>query len=303
MSYKLPARPLLSIRPLLFIRFLFPIRPLRSTQNLIPTIALLASALLTFTFVHLEKSPSSFVEILNKSDYQRILDSQGKIINLNYNQGLNTTHNLNLDEIPKNLQRLFLLAEDKNYYKHSGVDWVARLSATLQNIKSGRVIRGASTITEQIIRILKPRRRSLWSKYLETIEAYRIESRFSKDEILEFYLNQVPYASNRRGVAQAAEFYFSRDLHTLNLKENLALAVMARSPSRLNPLRNLEILEKKVATLAQQALEHGLIDEAEFRGLSEDGMEVLTPSKLLSPLPLSILLKVKEVGVRLLRPH
>ena len=76
--------------------------------------------------------------------------------------------------------------------------------------------------------------RKVWSRWLEGFEAGRLEGQFSKEEIFEFYLNQVPYAANRRGVAQAAHYYFDRDLTTLSRKEMLALAVLVRAPSRMD---------------------------------------------------------------------
>ena len=102
---------------------------------------------------------------------------------------------------------------------------------------------GASTITEQVVRMLHPRPRTVWSRWLEGIEAARLEKRFSKSEILEFYLNQVPYGHQRRGVVEAARFYFDRDPATLNAKESLALAVLVRAPSGLDLKQQLESLE------------------------------------------------------------
>ena len=105
-------------------------------------------------------------------------------------------------------------------------------------MKSGRAVRGASTISEQVVRMLHPRPRTVWSRWLEGWEARELERRFTKNEILEFYLNQVPYASNRRGVQQAASYYFARDLATLSKKEMLALAVLVRAPTRFDLKRD-----------------------------------------------------------------
>jgi len=119
-------------------------------------------------------------------------------------------------------------------YQHSGPDWRARIHAGWQNVLARRVVRGASTITEQCVRMLHPRPRTPWSRWVEGFEATMLEQQFSKAEILEFYLNQVPYSHQRRGVTQAARYYFDRDLDTLSLREMLALAVLVRSPSRLD---------------------------------------------------------------------
>ena len=139
---------------------------------------------------------------------------------------------------PLFLQQAFIVSEDKRFYEHGGIDRLARFHALWQNAKAFGAVRGASTITEQVVRMWHPRKRSLWSRFLEGIEATRLEKKFSKADIFEFYLNQVPYAGNRRGVFQAARACFDRDLDTLSRKEMLALAVMVRAPSRLNLQEN-----------------------------------------------------------------
>ena len=107
----------------------------------------------------------------------------------------------------------------------------------------------------------RPRPRTLWSRWLEGFEAARLEKVFSKSQILECYLNQVPYGARRRGVVQAARYYFDRNLDTLSLKEILALAVMVRAPGRLDVHKNPGILEKPILRLAQQLLIQNLVDK------------------------------------------
>ncbi len=144
-----------------------------------------------------------------------------------------------MHEIPQLLQNAVIESEDRQFWSHGGVDWLARVHALAQNLRAMRGMRGASTITEQVVRMLHQRPRTVWSRWLEGIEAGRLEERFSKSEVLEFYLNQVPYGHQRRGIVEAARFYFDRDPATLNVKETLALAVLVRAPSGLDPrLRN-----------------------------------------------------------------
>ena len=160
-----------------------------------------------------------------------------------------------LHDIPPLLQKAFVASEDRRFYEHQGVDWEARFMALFQNIHSFRAVRGASTITEQVVRLWRPRPRNLWSRWLEGFEALRLEKAFSKEQILECYLNQVPYAAKRRGVVQAALYYFDRDPDTLNPKEILALAVMVRAPGRLNPHEDAKRLEKPILRLARRMLQ------------------------------------------------
>jgi penicillin-binding protein 1C len=162
---------------------------------------------------------------------------------------------------------MFILAEDKRFYEHNGPDWRARGQAMWQNMMALRVVRGASTISEQTMRILHQRRRNFWSRWLEGFEATRLEARFSKADLLEFYLNQVPYASQRRGVVQAARYYFDRTLDTLNIKEMMALAVLIRSPSRLDLRRGTTKIEAPLARFAERLLEVGMITKADYQNI------------------------------------
>ena len=149
---------------------------------------------------------------------------------------------------------------------HGGVDWPARVHALAQNLRAMKGVRGASTITEQVVRMLHPRPRTVWSRWLEGIEAARLENRFSKSEILEFYLNQVPYGHQRRGVVEAARFYFDRDPATLNVKESLALAVLVRAPSGLDLKQRNKSLERRLSKLAAHMRDKGLLSEARISG-------------------------------------
>ncbi|MCP4701440.1 MAG: penicillin-binding protein 1C [Gammaproteobacteria bacterium] len=197
----------------------------------------------------------------------QVLDRNGVPLTITYQNRWNIHDYVPLHRIPRALQQIFLLAEDKRFYSHSGVDWRARIHAMQQNIMAGRVVRGASTITEQCVRMVHPRPRTFWSRWVETFEAARLEQRFSKAAILEFYLNQVPYAHQRRGVVQAARHYFDRDLDTLNTKEMLATAILVRSPSRLDLRRGTAEIQKPLAWLLERMLKPGMISRAEYKAL------------------------------------
>jgi penicillin-binding protein 1C len=181
-----------------------------------------------------------------------------------YQNRWNIHSHISLHDIPYFLQQAFLVSEDQRFYHHKGVDWPARLHAIFQNLKALDSIRGASTISEQIIRMWHPRPRTLWSRWLEGIEAGRLVKKFSKNEILEFYLNQVPYAGRRRGVVQAARDFFDRDPDTLNITELLALVVMVRAPTRLDVRKNPQRLLRSIERLADRLLKYGIIDRGQY---------------------------------------
>ncbi len=180
----------------------------------------------------------------------QLLDRHMKPITITYKNHWNMHDIVRLYEIPEFLQQAFIISEDKRFYDHHGVDWTARLHAVWQNIIAVGKVRGASTISEQTIKMLHPRSRTIWTRWLEGWEAVQLEKRFSKNEILEFYMNQVPYSAQRRGVVQAARYYFDRDLETLNQQEMMTLAVLVRAPSRLDPIKHPEAAESAVERLA-----------------------------------------------------
>ncbi|MEG1825169.1 MAG: biosynthetic peptidoglycan transglycosylase, partial [Cloacibacillus sp.] len=109
--------------------------------------------------------------------------------------------------------------EDRRFYSHMGVDLPAIFRALRQNIENGRVVSGASTITSQVIRLSVERKRTPVNKILEFIQATALESRLTKEEILEIYLNSVPFGGNTRGVEAAARTWFGKPAKELSLAE------------------------------------------------------------------------------------
>ncbi|MCK5524557.1 MAG: transglycosylase domain-containing protein [Thiomargarita sp.] len=223
----------------------------------------------TFLFWKTVTSLAPVPETLSVADSTiqkvQILDRHGTPLIITYQNEWNIHDYVPLHEIPELLQQIFILAEDKRFFEHHGPDWQARWHALWQNLKSLEVVRGASTMSEQTVRILHPRPRTFWSRWLEGFEATRLEARFSKADILEFYLNQVPYFSQRRGVVQAARHYFDRDLETLNIKEMMALAVLVRAPTRLDLRRGTEEIKTPIARLAERLLALNIITKADYK--------------------------------------
>ncbi len=181
----------------------------------------------------------------------QLLDRHLKPITITYKNHWNIHNIVPLHEIPEFLQQAFITSEDKRFYKHQGVDWIARFHAVWQNIVAMANVRGASTLSEQTIKMFHPRPRTIWTRWLEGWEAKQLEKQFSKNEILEFYLNQVPYSAQRRGVVQAARFYFGRDLDTLNQQEMMTLAVLVRAPSRFDPIKHPNTAKPAIQRLAK----------------------------------------------------
>ena len=226
------------------------------------------------TLADLSPLPDGLPPLGEKEREPRFVDRRGELLSVTYENHWNLHDRVPLHEVPTILVEAFVTAEDKRFYTHHGVDWTARLHAAWTNVTSFRAVRGASTITEQAVRMIHPRPRTLWSRWMEGFEAMRLERRFEKAEILEFYLNQVPYARMRRGVKQAAREYFDRDLDTLSPKETLALAVLVRSPSRLDLRKGTAAIEKPVERLAARLHALGALSDLELGQIRTEPLRV-----------------------------
>ncbi|MGH8224655.1 MAG: transglycosylase domain-containing protein [Gammaproteobacteria bacterium] len=220
------------------------------------------AALATFTWRDLAPLPESLPPKTVQVAAQ-ILARDGTPLSASYDGRFNRAAELSLVRIPSLLRKAFVASEDRHYWTHGGSDWRARFAALWQNLRARHVVRGASTIGEQAARILTPRPRSYWSHWLAGIEAGRLIHRFGRAKVLEFYLNQVPYGAQRRGVEQAARYYFTSDVAALDPAEQLALAVLVRSPVAYDPRRHPQALRRAVNALAQRMHKEGVINAAE----------------------------------------
>jgi penicillin-binding protein 1C len=226
------------------------------------------------------KTPSLAIRnMVTPGERFAVLDRQGEPLGISFQTRFNMMDVQPLHQIPDILRKAFISAEDRRFFQHNGIDWSARLAALWQDMRIGRKARGASTISEQVVRIVNPRPRTLWSRWLEGFEAMQLEQKYSKGEILEFYLNQVPYAANRRGIAQAARYYFNRDLHTLTEKEMLALAVLPRAPSALDLYQNPAAIEPALNRLAEAMEKRGELPVGEAKNLVPQNLALEPPNQ------------------------
>jgi len=225
------------------------------------------------TLGNLKPVADSLHDIVSRTQNIRIVDRSGVPLGISYQNRWNSFDHIPLYEIPAFLKDTFVISEDQHFFTHQGVDWGARFSALFQMFKQGHAVRGASTITEQVVRLINPRPRTLWSRWLEGFEAMMLERGTSKAEILEFYLDQVPYAANRRGIVQAARYYFARDLSTLNQKEMLALVVLVRAPTAYDLYKNPEKIEGAVRRLAVLMQKAGKISAQDIAAISAQNIK------------------------------
>lgn len=209
--------------------------------------------LLAFFFLFLRFSPYPALYAFKERPIStRIYDGSGELIQIIALENGIRREFLALSEIPDFLQESFIEAEDRHFYSHHGIDFAAILRAAFQNISEARTVSGASTITMQLARIIRPnQKRTIFVKGREALDALRLEARLSKEEILELYLNNVPFGFNTEGVASAARYFFSKEANDLSKEESCCLAVIPRRPSLYNPITNPENCAKAAAELSR----------------------------------------------------
>ncbi len=140
-----------------------------------------------------------------------------------------------LAELDPQIIQAFVAIEDRRFYRHGGIDFRSVVRAVRDNIRAGRVVSGASTITMQLARMLQPSDRTLWGKVRQTLWALRLEQHLTKQQILEQYLNRVPLGEAALGVPAAAAVYFDAEPARLSLGQAALLAGIAQAPSVDNP--------------------------------------------------------------------
>lgn len=169
-----------------------------------------------------------------------------------------------IKSIPKSLIEAFIAAEDKNFYTHPGVDIPSIIKALFRNINNisrGKRISGASTITQQVVKnFLLTSERSFERKIKEAILSYMISKTFSKDRILELYLNQVFLGKGAYGVASAAQIYFNKSVDELTIAESAYIAALPKAPSTYDPKKNYDRSKDRRDYVINRMLEDGYID-------------------------------------------
>ena len=211
--------------------------------------------------VYITYDPKKLVEEINYSKV--VLDRKGEILSVFLNN--EEEFHIKYDgEVPETLKTAVINYEDKKFYSHSGVDYPRILKSFFNNM-TGRKKMGASTISMQVVKLLEPKKRTYFNKLVEVVKAYKLESEFSKEEILKIYLNNVPYGSNIVGYSGAIKMYFNKEVKDLSYAEATLLAVLPNSPGILNLKKNNDKLETKRNRLLKTLLDRKLIDERQYK--------------------------------------
>lgn len=169
-----------------------------------------------------------------------------------------------LSKIPVDLQNAVIAIEDQRFFKHWGADLHAIARAMLANLKHGQIVEGGSTITQQLAKALfLTREKTIERKIKELLLSIQLEKNYTKEEILQLYLNQIYFGQGAYGVQEAANIYFGKDVQELNLAESAMLAGLPRAPNMYSPFVDIARAYRRRATALHRMVERGFITEEE----------------------------------------
>jgi penicillin-binding protein 1C len=178
-----------------------------------------------------------------------------------------------LHEITPQLKKAIIFKEDKYFRYHFGINPVSVARALVYNILKGKRTSGASTITMQVARLLVPKKRTYWNKFKEMLKAIQLEWHLSKDEILQLYLNLVPYGSNIEGVKSASIIYFGKAPNHLSIAEITALSIIPNRPVSLKPVDNKDYIIQERNKWLKRYLKSGLFKKESINDALEEPLE------------------------------
>ncbi|HEY5677294.1 MAG TPA: PBP1A family penicillin-binding protein [Myxococcales bacterium] len=236
---------------------------LRRVAWTLATLLLLGFATAIAGYVYISRETPTFDSV---NDYHpfvvtNVVAADGSVVGQFYRERRTVVP---LDKVPKVLREAVLSAEDKDFYRHPGFNFLALLRAAVVDAISGRKRLGASTITQQVVKnfFLSPDKR--WKRKLkEILLAARLERNLSKDDILFLYLNQINFGRAHYGVEEASLYYFDKHVQEVDLGEAAILAGLPQNPARINPRRHPERAKKRQIYVLDRMLANGFISPAD----------------------------------------
>jgi len=240
-----------------------PSNPKASTKKTIWMIVLLLVLIVAgggCGFISATMSNLPDVSNVRPSASSQIYDVHGNLITT-----VHSTENrlpVPINEVPKELQDAFVATEDSRFYSHHGIDPIGILRAIWVNVVHSGVAEGGSTITQQLARnAFLSQDRTLKRKISEALLALKIEQHYTKQEILEMYMNQIYFGQGAYGVQSAAHVYFGKDVRDLTLAQCAMLAGLPQSPNYYSPFNNLEAGKKRQAIVLGQMVKYGYLTQ------------------------------------------
>lgn len=189
--------------------------------------------------------------------------------------GTNRTKGVEIETLPKHVPNAVVAIEDERFYEHHGFDVKGIARAFFGNIFAGRITGGGSTLTQQLTKnALLSSERSYRRKAEELFLAVKIEKTYTKDEILQMYLNQVYFGSGAWGIAQASQRYFDKDISEVTISEAALLGGLLQSPSYLDPYNNYDRAIKRRNLVLMKMNEHGMISDQEYKDAKNEKIKL-----------------------------
>ena len=234
--------------------------------------AVILAAFVAFKLYLLSLPPIHNLEDFKPNIITKIYSDDGEIIKT---FTAYTFKKVELEEIPDTLIQAIIATEDKNFYHHAGYDLFGLARSIVANIMAGRVVQGASTITQQLSRILfLNNERTFNRKIKEFVIAARIEKSISKDQILEMYLNNVYLGSGAYGVEGAAQIYFNKSVKQLTLPEMALIAGLPQAPSVYSPFNNIKKAEKRRNQVLKRMYKMRFITKDEYLSARKEAIKL-----------------------------
>lgn len=231
--------------------------------------SLISIVIITGAVIGIVKGFSEKIPIISDSSYRpnltsQVFDCKGRLL-ARLHAEENRTRILSAKEIPTQMKHAVVAIEDERFYSHYGIDIVGITRAMIRNIQAGRVVQGASTLTQQLVKnAFLTSEKTFKRKAIEAMMAFQIERKYSKEEILTLYLNEIYFGHGAYGLAAAAEIYFGKDPLELTIAECAMLAGIPKSPVAFSPIKNPKNNESRRATVLAKMVELGFISPAEY---------------------------------------
>ncbi|MCG0274538.1 MAG: penicillin-binding protein 1A [Thermosediminibacteraceae bacterium] len=236
---------------------------------------LLSSGVALGLFVYYVKDTPPFdPQKLKPSETSIVYDAKGNVI-AELHGGQNRIP-VALEEIPEHLKQAFIAIEDQYFYKHKGINLRSLIGALWTDLISREYRRGASTITQQLVKnAFLTHEKTLKRKAQEAWLAIQIERHYTKDQILEFYLNQIYFGHSAYGVEAAAQTYFGKSVKDLSLAESAMLAGITKGPSIYSPYINFEKAKERQAVVLNEMVEMGFITKEEAEKAKKEEIKLI----------------------------
>ena len=200
-------------------------------------------------------------EIFRKGETGLVYDHKGNLIKAY--KGEKDSYYIEYKDIPDIVEEIFVSIEDHNFYEHKGVDYLAVIRAVLAMLQNGKVTQGASTITQQLARTIYLNNEITWQRKMEEIFIARnLERKYTKSQIMEFYVNNIYFGNGYYGIQAAAQGYFSKNIDELNLSQTAFLCAIPNNPSIYDPVSNKKNTLRRRDRILNSMYEQGFISQS-----------------------------------------